>query len=71
MATKYEVNPRMLSPAALAKQKHVGAERHTIEWVDFDPEVDELECSCGEWRGPALDLAPFRAHRREAGMLSR
>lgn len=71
MATKYEVNPRMLSPSALAKQNRVGEERHTVEAINFHPEVDEMSCSCGEWTGPALDLAPFKAHRKEAGMSSR
>ena len=59
MATKYD---RMLSPQAIAKQQRVGDERHTVESVNYIK--DELTCSCGEWSGPALDLAPFRAHRR-------
>jgi len=60
MATR---NPRMLSPAALAKQRAFGTERHTVESINYI--TDELTCSCGNWTGPALDLAPFRAHRRQ------
>jgi hypothetical protein len=63
-----EANPRMLSPAALAKQDRFGMERHTVETIDFHEDINKLTCSCGEWEGPALDLAPFRAHRRAMGM---
>lgn len=63
-------NPRMLSPAAMAKQEGIGAERHVVERVDFREEVNELTCTCG-WKGEALDLTPFRVHRREVGMKSR
>jgi hypothetical protein len=68
MATKYaSPNTRMLSPAALAKQKDVGAERHTVG-EDINYTTNTMSCSCGEWTGPALDLAPFRAHRRAMNM---
>jgi hypothetical protein len=69
MTVRYNSNPRMLSPSAKAKQSSIGIERHTIDRVSY--QSNELECSCGEWRGPALDLEPFRLHRRDAGMRAR
>lgn len=75
MARNVRQNPRMLSPAALAKQDQdqIGAENHRVAAANYTDEdrddlaANTLMCSCG-WTGDAYDIKVFRAHRKEAGM---